>query len=505
MERGLAIWWIKRDIRVSDNVALCAALAEGTEVLAIWCLEPSLQDAEDSSDMHLHAQITALTDLRKLLRALGGDIFFSAREVLESLEYIHHIRPIGAVHTHEEIGNALTYARDRAVARWCREGGIGYREHPQSSVKRGGVNRDKMQTLWRDRIEHAEKLTPPRFVNLSESLRKAAASTSPPLVRGSPLWQAVSEHDAERTLNSFLESRSKYYRGSISAPLKAMQYGSRLSVHLAWGTISLREVYQRVRERLQVLEAESHPETARWRMSLGAFLSRLHWRDHFIQRLESEPELEFRAIHPAYRDLVWENSPELQNAWVDGRTGFPLVDAVMRCLAATGFINFRMRALVVSFACHALHLDWRLIHPHLARVFRDYEPGIHLSQLQMQAGVVGLNTIRIYNPQKQLLEQDSECRFVKRWLPELRDLSKEKIQMLGVLPAAADYPRPIIDWAERSRAMREVLYALRKSPEAAAATKEVFQRHGSRLRRSRRSAARARQERKQLTLFRDSL
>jgi deoxyribodipyrimidine photo-lyase len=361
-----------------------------------------------------------------------------------------------------------------------------------------------MQALWKERIEEATRLPPPRALYLSEQLRRAAASTAPPVVHGSPLWQAVSERDAERTITSFLEDRSKYYRGSISAPLKAMQYGSRLSVHLAWGTISLREVYQRVKERLRDLEVKGHPETARWRMSLGSFISRLHWRDHFIQRLESEPELEFRALHPAFRDLVWENSPELLDAWVNGRTGFPLVDAVMRCLAATGFINFRMRALVVSFACHALHLDWRLIHPHLARIFRDYEPGIHLSQLQMQAGVVGLNTIRIYNPQKQLLEQDPACRFVKRWLPELRSLSKEKIQMLVEAPQATDSPPPIVDWAQRSRVMREILYALRKSPEAVTATEQVFHRHGSRLRRSKRGPWRAPQGQKQLTLFGDS-
>jgi len=90
-----------------------------------------------------------------------------------------------------------------------------------------------------------------------------------------------------------------------------------------------------------------------------------------------------------------------------------MIDACMRCLNATGFMNFRMRSMLVSFACYGLHLDWRLIHPHLARVFLDYEPGIHLSQLQMQAGVVGINTIRVYSPHKQIIDQDPECVFIK--------------------------------------------------------------------------------------------
>jgi deoxyribodipyrimidine photo-lyase len=208
-------------------------------------------------------------------------------------------------------------------------------------------------------------------------------------------------------------------------------------------------------------------------------LSRLHWRDHFTQRLETESELEFRSIHPAYRDIPYENDERLHAAWREGRTGFPMVDATMRCLAATGFVNFRMRAMVVSFACHALHLDWRLIHPHLARVFRDYDPGIHLSQLQMQAGVVGWNAIRVYNPSKQLADWDSQCRFVKRWLPELKDVLPDEI-LCGDSQDLAGYPPPIVDFAARTQWMKKTLYNIRQSAEARALTAAVYEKHGSR-------------------------
>ena len=104
--------------------------------------------------------------------------------------------------------------------------------------------------------------------------------------------------------------------------------------------------------------------------------------------------------------------------------------------------------MVVSFACHVLHLDWRLIHPHLARVFRDYDAGIHLSQLQMQAGVVGWNAIRVYNPDKQLADWDKQCRFVKHWLPELRRVSPERI-LHGDMECLPEYPPRIVDFAPR--------------------------------------------------------
>ncbi|CAN5592809.1 hypothetical protein BH11PLA2_BH11PLA2_14620 [soil metagenome] len=275
----------------------------------------------------------------------------------------------------------------------------------------------------------------------------------------SNVGQPVSEADAHATLADFLTRRGRWYLCGVSSPNTAFTAGSRLSVQLAWGTITARQVWHAVRERLKDLDPDD-PQSPRWKQSLEAFVSRLHWRDHFSQRLESEPEMEFRSIHPNYRDIPYENDERLHTAWREGSTGYPLVDAVMRCLAATGFVNFRMRAMVTSFACHVLHLDWRLIHPHLARVFRDYDPGIHLSQLQMQAGVVGWNTIRVYNPTKQLADWDADGQFVKRWLRELKTIPVERIVNGEQLPG---YQSPVVPLAERARLMTSLLYSIRRT------------------------------------------
>lgn len=478
MTRATAVWWVKRDARLADNACTAEADRLGLDVLPFFCFEPSLLAANDSSEMHVHAQWQAVNGLRLRLRQMRNDVLIAHGEVVEKLTKLHDRVPFAYLFAHEETGNDITFRRDRAVAQWCRERGVIYREFPQSSVRRGGVDRAHLQRLWQSRIAEVQPLPIPEF-RQSDELRALAASTGfPKLPAFAPnrLWQPVTESDANTTLADFLNRRGRWYRGGISSPNTAFTAGSRLSVHLAWGTITARQVWHAIRGRLADLDPND-PQTARWKNSLDAFVSRLHWRDHFTQRLESEPDLEFRSLHPSYRNVLYENDERLHSAWRDGLTGYPLVDAVMRCLAATGFVNFRMRAMVVSFACHVLHLDWRLIHPHLARVFRDYDPGIHLNQLQMQAGVVGWNAIRVYNPTKQLTDWDFECRFVKQWLPELKMQAVERILSGEPLPS---YPSPIVPFAERAKRMTDYLYTIRKSAEAKAATSAVYLKHGSR-------------------------
>ncbi len=158
-----------------------------------------------------------------------------------------------------------------------------------------------------------------------------------------------------------------------------------------------------------------------------------------------------------------------------------MVDACMRCLSETGFLNFRMRAMVVSFACFGLHLSWRFIHPPLAQRFLDYEPGIHLSQLQMQAGVIGFNTLRVYSPKKQFIDQDPDGVFVRKWIPELRDCATVEIAEIENHPVRG-YDPAIIRLSSQAKDMKERIYEVRRSAEGRQITSSVLQSHGSRKR-----------------------
>jgi deoxyribodipyrimidine photo-lyase len=227
----------------------------------------------------------------------------------------------------------------------------------------------------------------------------------------------------------------------------------------------------------------------RWRKSLRGMESRLYWHDHFVQRLEDEPETEFRPINRAFSELEHngflagppEEYQRRLQAWLSGTTGYPMVDASIRALRLSGYLPFRMRAMIVSFAVHVLRLWWRDILYPMAQWMADYVPGIHLSQLQMQAGLTGINTIRIYNPTKQLTDHDRDARFVRAMIPELRHRDPAEIRALPDL-RLSPYPPPVVDYRTESTLARRHLYHIKNGEPGRAAARDVLDRHGSRKR-----------------------
>ena len=245
----------------------------------------------------------------------------------------------------------------------------------------------------------------------------------------------------------------------------------------------MREVAQATAKRLQAIHHPNDAASKSWRASLASFSGRQHWHCHFMQKREDEPRLEFENLHRAYDGVRPDRADaERLAAWCTGETGFPFIDACMRALNQHGWINFRMRAMLMSFASYHLWLPWRNSGLHLARQFVDYEPGIHWSQVQMQSGTTGINTMRVYNPVKQGMDQDPTGTFVRAFVPELAAVPDAFIHEPWLWSGAASlsYPPPIVDHRVAAKAARDTLYALRKESGHKQTATDIANKHGSR-------------------------
>ena len=200
--------------------------------------------------------------------------------------------------------------------------------------------------------------------------------------------------------------------------------------------------------------------------------------------------MQFTPVNKAYENYPYVEHSEAVDrvtAWQQGKTGFPLIDACMRAVIATGYLNFRMRAMLVSFLTHHLNVDWREGVTFLGRQFLDFEPGIHYPQFQMQASVTGTNTIRLYNPLKQALDHDKDGRFTRKWLPELIEVPDDLIhspwklsdmeQGLYCVKLGKDYPYPIIDFEIASREARDRLWTFRKREDVKQEGRRILRKH----------------------------
>lgn len=472
------LMWLKRDLRVVDHPALALAAGMG-RVLPVYVVEPEMWALPDAAARHWGFVADCLEDLRDALRGRGMPLAVRVGDAVAVLEKLCRLHGITRIVSHEEVGNLWTFARDRRVAAWAKAAGIEWIEVPQSGVVRRLSGRDRW-IAQRDAFATAPlaesgAMSPvpgvePGVIPTARSLRLAEDRC--------PHVQAGGRTRGLLVLDSFLQRRGEGYRAAMASPVSGERACSRISAHLAWGSLSAREVAQMATAR------QAERPGGEWTGSLRSFQNRLAWRDHFMQKLEDEPRIERRAQHPLAETLGRGTDGERLQAWRNGETGVPFIDACMRYLAATGWLNFRARAMVMSFASYHLWLDWRATGSVLARRFTDYEPGIHWPQVQMQSGVTGINTPRIYNPVKQGIEQDPQGAFTRRWVPELATVPDIYLQEPWKWPGAQGllgrrYPEPVVDLAKAAKTAREAVWGLRRNAGFAGAAAAITRKHAS--------------------------
>lgn len=483
----LQLVWFKRDLRTVDHACLAMAAQRGP-VLPLLVFEPEYWALPDCSWRQFAPLRQAAFSLRDELHSLGGELAIWTGNVLDALAAVRAAVGPFDLWAHQETGNDWTFQRDKAVRRWCAVHRLTFNEPMQYGVWRGSsLNRDRWAKDWDRMMSEPVAAAPVDAVWQSSRLPGFDFPIPEPehvglAFDGITQLQPGGRPSALATLEGFLNDRGQNYRTDMSSPVLGVEGCSRMSVHLVTGAVSMRECYQATQQRLDGLRGLSTADAKAWRASLLSFVGRLHWHCHFMQKLETEPLMEFRPVARAYEGLRSPASPAWSEAFATGQTGYPFVDACMRSLIATGWINFRMRAMLMSFACYDLFMPWQEAGRILARLFTDYEPGIHWPQSQMQSGETGINTLRIYSPVKQGRDHDADGQFIRRWVPELGGLDAEAVHEPWRHGGVPGYPVPLVDHAIATASSRNAIWSVRRTPEARAEAAEVLERHGSRRR-----------------------
>ncbi|WP_339662471.1 FAD-binding domain-containing protein [uncultured Polaribacter sp.] len=473
--------WLKRDLRIQDNEAIYNALQSNKRTLFLYVFENILLEDSHYDERHWNFIKESIRDLNDDLKKHNTTILCVQTEVVAAFNQLLSTYKIHTVFSHQETGLLITYNRDKIFTRYCRNNSINWIENKNNGILRGLLTREDWFEKWEDYMsdyQFENKLASEKFISTDEisSLEKYFQLVDLKTPKQA-VFQKGGTKMAWRYANSFFEKRHEKYMHNISKPALARESCSRLSPYIAWGNVSIRQIYHKA-------SAVKDAENSR---SLGAFVSRLRWQAHFIQKFEMEHTMENASLNMGYQKLKKTISAEYQKAWEEGNTGFPLIDACMRCLIETGYLNFRMRAMLVSFFTHILWQPWQASSKHLSKMFLDFEPGIHFPQLQMGAGETGINTLRIYNPIKNSLAHDEDATFIKKWCPELADLPIAFIhepylmtpldELFNNFKLGENYPKPIVDINSARKRASDILWEMKKDPDVRSENFRILKKH----------------------------
>ena len=475
------IVWFKRDLRVNDHEPLYLA-SKKNKVIPLYIIENDFWKQPDVSDRHYNFLVESLNDLNSSLKNLGQDLVIRVGDAKKIFTKLIEEHAIENIWSHEETWNNWTYERDVRCRRLFSEKNVRWHEFHVNGVYRGLNDRKSWAGMFYKEMNKIPFDKPQKldFINIKSENIPSANDLSIRSIE-CPHRQHGGEKEAHSLIDSFLTSRSYDYSKNISSPLHSHETCSRLSTYLAFGNISLKQIFFFTKVATDNAKGNKDSKIIMNFRSINAFRSRLRWRSHFIQKLEDQPNIESHNLHDAYNDIRLAHfNEEFYVAWRDGQTGFPLIDACMRSLIQTGWINFRMRAMLVSFASNNLWLDWRKFAHHLSNIFTDYEPGIHYSQIQMQSGTTGINTIRIYNPVKQSYDQDKDGVFIKKWVNELEDCPIEYLhEPWKYENKKFTYANRIVDENETRKKASSQLYSIKSKISNSETTKKILKKHVS--------------------------
>ncbi|MEP6658169.1 MAG: deoxyribodipyrimidine photo-lyase [Betaproteobacteria bacterium] len=447
-----ALVWFRRDLRNYDHAALHAALEAHRAVHCAFVFDTEILDALGSrADRRVTFIWESVRELRAALEGRGGGLHVLHGRTLKEIPRLAHRLEVGAVYANRDYEPRAT-ARDLDVAERLREAGIEFRTRKDQVIFELDEVRTRLggpfsvftpyKKAWLAKLEprHLEPLA-------VERLRSRLA---PPPAAAMPTLVALGFERAEARLSAGMSGGASLWKAfrerladyAAQRDFPALEATSQLSVHLRFGTVSIRELVRH----------------ARMQHSAGAeaWLSELVWREFYFAIIAARPDVVDHAFQREYDALQWESDEGAFRAWCEGCTGYPLVDAAMRELNATGAMHNRLRMVSASFLVKDLGIDWRRGERYFAEKLLDYDLAANNGGWQWSAstGCDAQPWFRIFNPVTQSRRFDPEGAYIRRWVPELArvpdahvhapwEMGPLKQQAAGCI-ISRDYPAPLV-------------------------------------------------------------
>jgi deoxyribodipyrimidine photo-lyase len=441
-----SLFIFRRDLRVYDNTALNKALRLSGQVLPCFIFDPrQVEPHPYQSKPALQFMLQSIRDLQQQLQTAGGKLGLYHALPAQVIRSVFQQQRIEAVFINRDY-TPFSRRRDYELADVCQQLGISLHTLPDALLTEPELAVKSDQTPYKvftAFYNHARQfpvalpqaLTNKNFLSPASNFTVERLGLS--LVEPKPDVIQGGRNHALAILNQ-LKAYADYQN---TRDFPALDATSKLSAHLKFGTCSVREVYYSITEQL----GSEHP-----------LLRQLYWRDFFTHIAYHFPQVFGQPFLEKFANLHWDNNHDYFQAWREGKTGFPIVDAGMRELNATGFMHNRLRMITSSFLVKDLHIDWRWGERYFAQHLVDYDPCVNNGNWQWAAstGCDAQPYFRIFNPWLQQQKFDPECRYIYRWIPELKTLSPETIHQWDKKHHDCGYPSPIIDHARESEIIK---------------------------------------------------
>lgn len=414
-----SVFIFRRDLRLQDNSGLIAAMESSTTVIPLFIVDPLLLSRWSNAIGRLTFLARALQNLDHELTALKSRLLIMSGDPVDVIAELIATQSIDSVFVNRDY-TPLSMRRDKAIGDLCQRNQIQFFQHSDQLLNEPEIvskSDGKPYTIFTPFFSKAREIhisAPKDFaysnfenVNTDNSL---TASKLGRYIKEKPALKL----SGSATRLAHIQSLDNY---DTSKDIPAIAGTTRLSAYLRFGLVSAREVYQ------AVLEAHS---------SSHGVIRQLYWRDFYIHIGYHFPHVYHSPFREKYRDLVWDENPSGFHLWQQGKTGFPIVDAGMRELLATGYMHNRVRMITASFLTKNLHINWRVGEAHFANYLIDYDPALNNGNWQWSAstGCDAQPYFRVFNPWRQQKRFDLDCQYIKRWIPELENFTAKEIHSL---------------------------------------------------------------------------